>query len=68
MFHWSKSLILQDFPGGPVVKYPLPIAGDAGWIPGQGNKIPRATGQLSLRATTTETHADRKSTRLNSSH
>ena len=29
-------------------------AGDAGLIPGQGTKIPRAAGQLSLRATTTE--------------
>ena len=29
-------------------------AGDTGSIPGWGNKIPRAAGQLSLRTTTTE--------------
>ena len=29
-------------------------AGDAGSIPVQGTKIPHVTGQLSLRATTTE--------------
>ena len=29
-------------------------AGDMGLIPGRGTKIPHATGQLSLRATTTE--------------
>ena len=29
-------------------------AGDVGSIPGQGSKIPHATGQLSLHATTTE--------------
>ena len=30
-----------DFPGGPVVKNPSCIAGDAGSIPGWGTKIPR---------------------------
>ena len=44
----------RDFPGGPVVKYPPFNAGDAGLIPGQGTKIPRAAGQLSPHATTTE--------------
>ena len=44
----------RDFPGGPVVKNPLSNAGDAGSIPGQGSKIPHATWQLSLRATTAE--------------
>ena len=30
----------RDFPGGPVVKN-LPFnAGDIGWIPGRGTKIP----------------------------
>ena len=43
-----------DFPGGPVVKNLPYNAGDAGSIPGQGTKIPRASGQLSPRATTTE--------------
>ena len=43
-----------DFPGGPVVKNLPYNAGDAGLIPGQGAKIPHATGQLSLRTTTTE--------------
>ena len=35
-----------DFSGGPVVKNPPPGAGDVGSIPGQGTKIPHATGQL----------------------
>ena len=44
----------RNFPGGPVVKNPSYNAGDAGSIPGQGTRIPRATGQLSSRAATTE--------------
>ena len=44
----------KDFPGGSVVKNPPSNAGDAGSIPGRGTKIPHATGQLSLRTTTTE--------------
>ena len=44
----------QDSPDGPVVKNPRFNAGDPGSIPGQGTKIPHATGQLSPRATTTE--------------
>ena len=43
-----------DFPGGPVVKNPPSNAGDAGSIPGQGTKIPYATGQQSPHITTTE--------------
>ena len=43
-----------DFAGGPVVENPPSNARDAGSIPGRGTKIPHATGQLSLRATTTE--------------
>ena len=45
---------IRDFPGGPVVKNPPYSTGDAGSIPGRGTKIPHATGQLSLRTTTTE--------------
>ena len=39
---------LRDFPGGPVVKNLPSNAGDTGWIPGRGTKIPHASGQLSL--------------------
>ena len=42
----------SDFPGGPVAKNLPSNAGDAGSIPGQGTKIPHATGQISLRAPT----------------
>ena len=49
-----KKYIPWDFPGDPVVKNPPSNAGDAGSIPGQGTKIPHATGQLSPHATTTE--------------
>ena len=45
---------LRDFPGGPVVKNPPYKAGDAGSIPGQGTKIPHATGQLSPCTSTRE--------------
>ena len=51
---FALRLTLRDFPGGPVVKNPPYNAGNAGSIPGQGTKILHATGQLSLRATTTE--------------
>ena len=44
----------QDFLGGPVVENPPSNAGDEGWIPGQGTRIPHATGQLGPWATTTE--------------
>ena len=37
----------QDFHGGPVGKEMPSNAGDTGWIPGRGTKIPHATGQLS---------------------
>ena len=43
----------RDFPGGPLAKNPPFNAGDLGSIPGQGTKIPRAMGQLSLCAVTT---------------
>ena len=42
------------FPGGPVGENLSSNAGDAGSISGRGTKIPRAAGQLTLRAATTE--------------
>ena len=42
----------RDFPGGPVVKNLPSNTGDVGSIPGWGTKIPHATGQPSLHATT----------------
>ena len=51
-----------DFLGGPVAKNLPSNAGDMGSIPGQGTKIPHATGQLSPRPTTTEsTHRSKRS-------
>ena len=51
----------KDFPGGPVVKNQPPNVGDEGSIPGQVTKIPQATKQLNLCATTRESmhHSDR---------
>ena len=49
----NKTAKLLDFPDGPVVKNPLANAGDTGFSPWSG-KIPYATGQLSLWATTSE--------------
>ena len=49
----------RDFRGGPVVKNPPSDAGDVGLIPGQGNKIPHAKGQLCLYAATTEPSSSR---------
>ena len=49
----------RDFPGGPVVMNPPSKAGDAGSIPGQGTKIPYATGQLSLCSAATESACSR---------
>ena len=49
---WNLKYDTRDFPAGPVVKNPPSNAGDVGSIPGQGTKIPHATGQLSLCATT----------------
>ena len=37
----------RDFPGGPGVKNLPSNARDTGSIPGRGNKIPHAVGQLS---------------------
>ena len=41
-----KSLLMNDFPGGPAVKNPPSSAWDTGSIPGWGTKIPHATGPL----------------------
>ena len=41
-----------DFPGGPVVKNLPANAGDTDLIPGLEAKIPHASGQLNLCATT----------------
>ena len=46
--------IMRDFPGGPVVKNPPCIAGEAGLTPGQGTKIPHAAEQPGPLATTRE--------------
>ena len=52
-----------------MVKNPPSNAGDAGSIPGQGTKIPHATGQLSLRAATTEpVHSGAHTPQLESLH
>ena len=52
--HLSRMKRTGDFPGGPVVESPPSNAGDAGLIPGRGNGIPHAAGQLSPRAPTVE--------------
>ena len=36
---------MGDFPGGPAVKALLSSAGDAGWIPAQGAKIPHVSAK-----------------------
>ena len=52
----------EYFPGGPVVKNLPCNVGDAGSIPGQGTKIPHATEQLNLLATTRESvHPNKRS-------
>ena len=49
----------RGLPWWPVVKNPPANAGDVGWIPGLGTKIPHAMGQLSLDgATIASTHSD----------
>ena len=47
-----ETRFMRNLPGGPVVKNPSCNAGDAGLIPGWGNKIPHIVGQRSLHATT----------------
>ena len=49
---WKR--LVGGFPGGPVVRNLPCNAGDTGFIPGWGTKIPRATERLSSCATTTE--------------
>ena len=44
---WKYKRRARDFPGGPVVKNLPCYAEEEGSIPGQGIKIPHATGQLS---------------------
>ena len=44
----------MGFPGGPVVKILPCNTGDLGLIPGQGTKIPHASEQLTLHATSIE--------------
>ena len=46
--HKITQSLVGDFPGGPVVKNPPYKAGVMGLVPGQGTKIPCATGQPSL--------------------
>ena len=48
----SKSSVLGDFPGGPVVKNPPSNIRDVKSIPSRGTKIPHAAGQLNPRAAT----------------
>ena len=48
----KKKRYFRDFPGGPVAKNPPGNAGDTGWIPSQGIKIPHALGQLLNLSTT----------------
>ena len=50
----NTTLAPRDIPGGPVVKNLTSSAGDMGSIPGRGTKIPHATEQLSLSASTRE--------------
>ena len=52
--HSSVKSPTEGLPWGPVVENPSSNAGDVGWIPGQGTKIPHAMVQLSLRAITRE--------------
>ena len=42
-----------------MVKNPPSNAGDAGLIPGQGTKVPHATGQLSLHTTSREQRSNK---------
>ena len=48
---WCEGLfhIMGDFPGGPVVENPPCNAGDRGFIPGWGAKIPHEA-EVSLQA------------------
>ena len=53
-FSVLKDIAKRDFLDGPVVKNLPYNSGHLGSTPGQVTKIPHATGQLSLRATTAE--------------
>ena len=50
----GKENTYRGFPGGPVVKNPLCKAVEVDLIPGQGTKIPHASGWLSLNTASTE--------------
>ncbi|XP_055412672.1 mirror-image polydactyly gene 1 protein isoform X6 [Bubalus kerabau] len=50
----ANDKVQKDFLGGPLVENLPSNAEDAGSIPSQGTKIPRATEKLTLHATTTE--------------
>ena len=56
IFHYGKWILYLRCKGSVVVKNLPCDAKDMGSIPGQGTKIPHATEQLSLCATTTEPH------------
>ena len=45
-FKTGKKKKKKDFPGCPIVKNPPSNAGDMDLIPGQGTKIPHATGSM----------------------
>ena len=49
-----KKISSRDFPDGPLVKNPCCNSENAGLVPGQGTKIPRAAEQLRPRTTATE--------------
>ena len=51
-----------DFPGGPVVKNLPANAGDVGWIPEWGTKIPQASEERSLSAIIREPSSCNKDT------
>ena len=55
IFSGIKKLSRGDFSGCPVIKNQPSKVEDTGSIPGQGNKIPHATGQLHTGAETSET-------------
>ena len=55
---------LWDFSGGPVIENLPSNAGAMGLIPGQGTKIPHASGQLRLQTATREKPTRRKEDRV----
>ena len=47
IIHILQNSLLEDFPGGPMIKSMPCSVGDVGLIPGWVNKIPCAVEQLS---------------------